>query len=109
MSSGDRFQAYIEAIENAAQWHKRTPVEQAEFDRAVAGAFPGGPNLKPGDWVLHPEAGRCQVLAIEDPVVRLGAASGAVLELSLTTSAFAPDAIEKGGERVFSVAPREAH
>ena len=106
MASNDPLQDFQDAIESASRWHKRTPVEQAEHDRASAGAFPGGPFLRVNDWVLHPDFGRCQVLAIEPPSVHLADKLGRAIELRQDAAEFTPDSIESGKVRVFSMSPK---
>lgn len=108
MSRDERIKDFQDAIESARKWHKRSPIEQAEHDRSSAGAFPGGPLPKCEDRVLHPEFGRCQVLEVEPPMVRLVDDSGRAIELSLETTLFTPDSIESGELRVFAMSPRPA-
>lgn len=101
------FEDSYQTLKSAIRSNKRAPVEQAELDRSTAGAFPGGPDLKPGDCVQDPSLGRCLVHKIEDLYVHMAPTNGSVIKLSLHTSFFTPDSIEKGGQRIFLMSPGE--
>ncbi len=105
MSRHERIEAFQKAMDEARVWPTRDPVDQAELDRASAGAFPGGPLLKSGDWVLHPDHGRCLVRSIEKASVALIDKRCTAIELNLEATDFKPDSIESGKQRIFSMSP----
>lgn len=103
MSREERIRELWDAVELATTPTRRTAIDQAEFDRGAAGAFPGGARLEVGDVVLHPKEGRCTVQALENHTVVLASEEGHVVEVPSHEAVFSPDSIEAGGVRVFSM------